>query len=244
MGTPLFAGKNPAAQNRCFCILYASGAYTCFGADKNGISFSSSAKPVFGTPTFPAVKRRGIYGVQAFVRHGKKVLVYSARGRLYIARERATGDFEEYPVPVVRKFLLKSFKAAFSDKKYMLFGFHKGAMIVYESQDLRNWSGKTVSAEGFKHSDAGAVSVFGAGGKHYAVYSRGGDSLLGEGVYDGEKLVIGGETRIGAAGMLTAALDTGRYLIYGSDGDEVKVLSASIIRVGESGFGLKLTEVK
>ena len=44
--------------------------------------------------------------------------------------------------------------------------------------------------------------------------------------------------------MLTAALDTGRYLIYGSDGDEVKVLSASIIRVGESGFGLKLTEVK
>ncbi len=244
MGTPLFAGKNPAAQNRCFCILYASGAYTCFGADKNGISFSSSAKPVFGTPTFPAVKRRGIYGVQAFVRHGKKVLVYSARGRLYIARERATGDFEEYPVPVVRKFLLKSFKAAFSDKKYMLFGFHKGAMIVYESQDLRNWSGKTVSAEGFKHSDAGAVSVFGAGGKHYAVYSRGGDSLLGEGVYDGEKLVVGGETRIGAAGMLTAALDTGRYLIYGSDGDEVKVLSASIIRVGESGFGLKLTEVK
>lgn len=244
MGTPLFAGKNPAAQNRCFCILYASGAYTCFGADKNGISFSSSAKPVFGTPTFPAVKRRGIYGVQAFVRHGKKVLVYSARGRLYIARERATGDFEEYPVPVVRKFLLKSFKAAFSDKKYMLFGFHKGAMIVYESQDLRNWSGKTVSAEGFKHSDAGAVSVFGAGGKHYAVYSRGGDSLLGEGVYDGEKLAIGGETRIGAAGMLTAALDTGRYLIYGSDGDEVKVLSASIIRVGESGFGLKLTEVK
>lgn len=244
MGTPLFAGKNPAAQNRCFCILYASGAYTFFGADKNGISFSSSAKPVFGTPTFPAVKRRGIYGVQAFVRHGKKVLVYSARGRLYIARERATGDFEEYPVPVVRKFLLKSFKAAFSDKKYMLFGFHKGAMIVYESQDLRNWSGKTVSAEGFKHSDAGAVSVFGAGGKHYAVYSRGGDSLLGEGVYDGEKLVVGGETRIGAAGMLTAALDTGRYLIYGSDGDEVKVLSASIIRVGESGFGLKLTEVK
>lgn len=244
MGTPLFAGKKPAAQNRCFCILYASGAYTCFGADKNGISFSSSAKPVFGTPTFPAVKRRGIYGVQAFVRHGKKVLVYSARGRLYIARERATGDFEEYPVPVVRKFLLKSFKAAFSDKKYMLFGFHKGAMIVYESQDLRNWSGKTVSAEGFKHSDAGAVSVFGAGGKHYAVYSRGGDSLLGEGVYDGEKLVVGGETRIGAAGMLTAALDTGRYLIYGSDGDEVKVLSASIIRVGESGFGLKLTEVK
>ena len=244
MGTPLFAGKNPAAQNRCFCILYASGAYTCFGADKNGISFSSSARPVFGTPTFPAVKRRGIYGVQAFVRHGKKVLVYSARGRLYIARERATGDFEEYPVPVVRKFLLKSFKAAFSDKKYMLFGFHKGAMIVYESQDLRNWSGKTVSAEGFKHSDAGAVSVFGAGGKHYAVYSRGGDSLLGEGVYDGEKLVVGGETRIGAAGMLTAALDTGRYLIYGSDGDEVKVLSASIIRVGESGFGLKLTEVK
>lgn len=244
MGTPLFAGKNPAAQNRCFCILYASGAYTCFGADKNGISFSSSAKPVFGTLTFPAVKRRGIYGVQAFVRHGKKVLVYSARGRLYIARERATGDFEEYPVPVVRKFLLKSFKAAFSDKKYMLFGFHKGAMIVYESQDLRNWSGKTVSAEGFKHSDAGAVSVFGAGGKHYAVYSRGGDSLLGEGVYDGEKLVVGGETRIGAAGMLTAALDTGRYLIYGSDGDEVKVLSASIIRVGESGFGLKLTEVK
>lgn len=244
MGTPLFAGKNPAAQNRCFCILYASGAYTCFGADKNGISFSSSAKPVFGTPTFPAVKRRGIYGVQAFVRHGKKVLVYSARGRLYIARERATGDFEEYPVPVVRKFLLKSFKAAFSDKKYMLFGFHKGAMIVYESQDLRNWRGKTVSAEGFKHSDAGAVSVFGAGGKHYAVYSRGGDSLLGEGVYDGEKLAIGGETRIGAAGMLTAALDTGRYLIYGSDGDEVKVLSASIIRVGESGFGLKLTEVK
>lgn len=244
MGTPLFAGKNPAAQNRCFCILYASGAYTCFGADKNGISFSSSAKPVFGTPTFPAVKRRGIYGVQAFVRHGKKVLVYSARGRLYIARERATGDFEEYPVPVVRKFLLKSFKAAFSDKKYMLFGFHKGAMIVYESQDLRNWSGKTVSAEGFKHSDAGAVSVFGAGGKHYAVYSRGGDSLLGEGVYDGERLAIGGETRIGAAGMLTAALDTGRYLIYGSDGDEVKVLSASIIRVGESGFGLKLTEVK
>lgn len=244
MGTPLFAGKNPAAQNRCFCILYASGAYTCFGADKKGISFSSSAKPVFGTPTFPAVKRRGIYGVQAFVRHGKKVLVYSARGRLYIARERATGDFEEYPVPVVRKFLLKSFKAAFSDKKYMLFGFHKGAMIVYESQDLRNWSGKTVSAEGFKHSDAGAVSVFGAGGKHYAVYSRGGDSLLGEGVYDGEKLVVGGETRIGAAGMLTAALDTGRYLIYGSDGDEVKVLSASIIRVGESGFGLKLTEVK
>ena len=244
MGTPLFAGKNPAAQNRCFCILYASGAYTCFGADKNGISFSSSAKPVFGTPTFPAVKRRGIYGVQAFVRHGKKVLVYSARGRLYIARERATGDFEEYPVPVVRKFLLKSFKAAFSDKKYMLFGFHKGAMIVYESQDLRNWSGKTVSAEGFKHSDAGAVSVFGAGGKHYAVYSRGGDSLLGEGVYDGEKLVVGGETRIGAAGMLTAALDTGRYLIYGSDGDEVKILSASIIRVGESGFGLKLTEVK
>ena len=244
MGTPLFAGKNPAAQNRCFCILYASGAYTCFGADKNGISFSSSAKPVFGTPTFPAVKRRGIYGVQAFVRHGKKVLVYSARGRLYIARERATGDFEEYPVPVVRKFLLKSFKAAFSDKKYMLFGFHKGAMIVYESQDLRNWSGKTVSTEGFKHSDAGAVSVFGAGGKHYAVYSRGGDSLLGEGVYDGEKLAIGGETRIGAAGMLTAALDTGRYLIYGSDGDEVKVLSASIIRVGESGFGLKLTEVK
>lgn len=244
MGTPLFAGKNPAAQNRCFCILYASGAYTCFGADKNGISFSSSAKPVFGTPTFPAVKRRGIYGVQAFVRHGKKVLVYSARGRLYIARERATGDFEEYPVPVIRKFLLKSFKAAFSDKKYMLFGFHKGAMIVYESQDLRNWSGKTVSAEGFKHSDAGAVSVFGAGGKHYAVYSRGGDSLLGEGVYDGEKLVVGGETRIGAAGMLTAALDTGRYLIYGSDGDEVKVLSASIIRVGESGFGLKLTEVK
>ena len=244
MGTPLFAGKNPAAQNRCFCILYASGAYTCFGADKNGISFSSSAKPVFGTPTFPAVKRRGIDGVQAFVRHGKKVLVYSARGRLYIARERATGDFEEYPVPVVRKFLLKSFKAAFSDKKYMLFGFHKGAMIVYESQDLRNWSGKTVSAEGFKHSDAGAVSVFGAGGKHYAVYSRGGDSLLGEGVYDGEKLAIGGETRIGAAGMLTAALDTGRYLIYGSDGDEVKVLSASIIRVGESGFGLKLTEVK
>lgn len=244
MGTPLFAGKNPAAQNRCFCILYASGAYTCFGADKNGISFSSSAKPVFGTPTFPAVKRRGIYGVQAFVRHGKKVLVYSARGRLYIARERATGDFEEYPVPVVRKFLLKSFKAAFSDNKYMLFGFHKGAMIVYESQDLRNWSGKTVSAEGFKHSDAGAVSVFGAGGKHYAVYSRGGDSLLGEGVYDGEKLVVGGETRIGAAGMLTAALDTGRYLIYGSDGDEVKVLSASIIRVGESGFGLKLTEVK
>lgn len=244
MGTPLFAGKNPAAQNRCFCILYASGAYTCFGADKNGISFSSSAKPVFGTPTFPAVKRRGIYGVQAFVRHGKKVLVYSARGRLYIARERATGDFEEYPVPVIRKFLLKSFKAAFSDKKYMLFGFHKGAMIVYESQDLRNWSGKTVSAEGFKHSDAGAVSVFGAGGKHYAVYSRGGDSLLGEGVYDGEKLAIGGETRIGAAGMLTAALDTGRYLIYGSDGDEVKVLSASIIRVGESGFGLKLTEVK
>lgn len=244
MGTPLFAGKNPAAQNRCFCILYASGAYTCFGADKNGISFSSSAKPVFGTPTFPAVKRRGIYGVQAFVRHGKKVLVYSARGRLYIARERATGDFEEYPVPVVRKFLLKSFKAAFSDKKYMLFGFHKGVMIVYESQDLRNWSGKTVSAEGFKHSDAGAVSVFGAGGKHYAVYSRGGDSLLGEGVYDGEKLVVGGETRIGAAGMLTAALDTGRYLIYGSDGDEVKVLSASIIRVGESGFGLKLTEVK
>lgn len=244
MGTPLFAGKNPAAQNRCFCILYASGAYTCFGADKNGISFSSSAKPVFGTPTFPAVKRRGIYGVQAFVRHGKKVLVYSARGRLYIARERATGDFEEYPVPVVRKFLLKSFKAAFSDKKYMLFGFHKGAMIVYESQDLRNWSGKTVSAEGFKHSDAGAVSVFGAGGKHYAVYSRGGDSLLGEGVYDGERLVVGGETRIGAAGMLTAALDTGRYLIYGSDGDEVKVLSASIIRVGESGFGLKLTEVK
>lgn len=244
MGTPLFAGKNPAAQNRCFCILYASGAYTCFGADKNGISFSSSAKPVFGTPTFPAVKRRGIYGVQAFVRHGKKVLVYSARGRLYIARERATGDFEEYPVPVVRKFLLKSFKAAFSDKKYMLFGFHKGAMIVYESQDLRNWSGKTVSAEGFKHSDAGAVSVFGAGGKHYAVYSRGGDSLLGEGVYDGEKLAIGGETRIGAAGMLTAAVDTGRYLIYGSDGDEVKVLSASIIRVGESGFGLKLTEVK
>lgn len=244
MGTPLFAGKKPAAQNRCFCILYASGAYTCFGADKNGISFSSSAKPVFGTPTFPAVKRRGIYGVQAFVRHGKKVLVYSARGRLYIARERATGDFEEYPVPVVRKFLLKSFKAAFSDKKYMLFGFHKGAMIVYESQDLRNWSGKTVSAEGFKHSDAGAVSVFGAGGKHYAVYSRGGDSLLGEGVYDGEKLAICGETRIGAAGMLTAALDTGRYLIYGSDGDEVKVLSASIIRVGESGFGLKLTEVK
>ena len=244
MGTPLFAGKNPAAQNRCFCILYASGAYTCFGADKNGISFSSSAKPVFGTPTFPAVKRRGIYGGEAFVRHGKKVLVYSARGRLYIARERATGDFEEYPVPVVRKFLLKSFKAAFSDKKYMLFGFHKGAMIVYESQDLRNWSGKTVSAEGFKHSDAGAVSVFGAGGKHYAVYSRGGDSLLGEGVYDGEKLVVGGETRIGAAGMLTAALDTGRYLIYGSDGDEVKVLSASIIRVGESGFGLKLTEVK
>lgn len=244
MGTPLFAGKKPAAQNRCFCILYASGAYTCFGADKNGISFSSSAKPVFGTPTFPAVKRRGIYGVQAFVRHGKKVLVYSARGRLYIARERATGDFEEYPVPVVRKFLLKSFKAAFSDKKYMLFGFHKGAMIVYESQDLRNWSGKTVSAEGFKHSDAGAVSVFGAGGKHYAVYSRGGDSLLGEGVYDGEKLAIGGETRIGAAGMLTAALDTGRYLIYGSDGDKVKVLSASIIRVGESGFGLKLTEVK
>lgn len=244
MGTPLFAGKNPAAQNRCFCILYASGAYTCFGADKNGISFSSSAKPVFGTPTFPAVKRRGIYGVQAFVRHGKKVLVYSARGRLYIARERATGNFEEYPVPVVRKFLLKSFKAAFSDKKYMLFGFHKGAMIVYESQDLRNWSGKTVSTEGFKHSDAGAVSVFGAGGKHYAVYSRGGDSLLGEGVYDGEKLVVGGETRIGAAGMLTAALDTGRYLIYGSDGDEVKVLSASIIRVGESGFGLKLTEVK
>lgn len=244
MGTPLFAGKKPAAQNRCFCILYASGAYTCFGADKNGISFSSSAKPVFGTPTFPAVKRRGIYGVQAFVRHGKKVLVYSARGRLYIARERATGDFEEYPVPVIRKFLLKSFKAAFSDKKYMLFGFHKGAMIVYESQDLRNWSGKTVSAEGFKHSDAGAVSVFGAGGKHYAVYSRGGDSLLGEGVYDGEKLVVGGETRIGAAGMLTAALDTGRYLIYGSDGDEVKVLSASIIRVGESGFGLKLTEVK
>lgn len=244
MGTPLFAGKNPAAQNRCFCILYASGAYTCFGADKNGISFSSSAKPVFGTPTFPAVKRRGIYGVQAFVRHGKKVLVYSARGRLYIARERATGDFEEYPVPVIRKFLLKSFKAAFSDKKYMLFGFHKGAMIVYESQDLRNWSGKTVSAEGFKHSDAGAVSVFGAGGKHYAVYSRGGDSLLGEGVYDGEKLAIGGETRIGAAGMLTAAVDTGRYLIYGSDGDEVKVLSASIIRVGESGFGLKLTEVK
>lgn len=244
MGTPLFAGKNPAAQNRCFCILYASGAYTCFGADKNGISFSSSAKPVFGTPTFPAVKRRGIYGVQAFVRHGKKVLVYSARGRLYIARERATGDFEEYPVPVVRKFLLKSFKAAFSDKKYMLFGFHKGAMIVYESQDLRNWSGKTVSAEGFKHSDAGAVSVFGAGGKHYAVYSRGGDSLLGEGVYDGERLAIGGETRIGAAGMLTAALDTGRYLIYGSDGDEVKVLSASIIRVGESEFGLKLTEVK
>ena len=244
MGTPLFAGKNPAAQNRCFCILYASGAYTCFGADKNGISFSSSAKPVFGTPTFPAVKRRGIYGVQAFVRHGKKVLVYSARSRLYIARERATGDFEEYPVPVIRKFLLKSFKAAFSDKKYMLFGFHKGAMIVYESQDLRNWSGKTVSAEGFKHSDAGAVSVFGAGGKHYAVYSRGGDSLLGEGVYDGEKLVVGGETRIGAAGMLTAALDTGRYLIYGSDGDEVKVLSASIIRVGESGFGLKLTEVK
>lgn len=244
MGTPLFAGKNPAAQNRCFCILYASGAYTCFGADKNGISFSSSAKPVFGTPTFLAVKRRGIYGVQAFVRHGKKVLVYSARGRLYIARERATGDFEEYPVPVVRKFLLKSFKAAFSDKKYMLFGFHKGAMIVYESQDLRNWSGKTVSAEGFKHSDAGAVSVFGAGGKHYAVYSRGGDSLLGEGVYDGVKLVVGGEARIGAAGMLTAALDTGRYLIYGSDGDEVKVLSASIIRVGESGFGLKLTEVK
>lgn len=244
MGALKFAGKEPAARNPAFCILYASGAYTFFGADKKGITYVSSPRPAFGTERSMALKRRGISCVQAFVRHGKKALLYSARGRLYLARETASGAFEEYPVPVAKKFLPKCFKAAFSDNSYMLFGFHKGDMLVYASRDLRNWSCERVRTEGFRHADAGAVSVFGAGGKHYAVYSRGGDSYLGEGVYDGYKLAINGETKIGPAGMLTAAVDTGRYLIYGSDGDKLEVLSASLIRVGESGFGLKVTEVR
>ncbi len=215
-----------------------------FVAEKNGVCAFRSADLSEWSGGETCIPRRGVRCVQAFMRHGKRVLVYSAGRSLYIAAETACGDYKEFPLPVVRRFVLDAFKGAFSRERFCLFGIRGERIYEYSSANLIKWERKTIAGEGFGYGDSGALSVFGCAKKHFVVYPRGADSFIAEADFDGDTIVADCGLRLGEKGFVSTAVDTGRYLIYGADKGVPKFVSAGLTPTGNSGFALTLSEVK